>query len=206
MGEIRSCGHLYLPAFSTLQISFCKNTHTHSFSLCLCLSLSRAPGTSTAQGGGSARFLQVSQARDHGLPSSRKDVRTALCSSPTGRAQAPRSPRPHTGNSVFGLQRATSQLRVGAAPAVSSLTHTPARPLLGPPARPLLGPAARPYLLAGRGSVGSEAQLGGARAGGGGGRRGPGAPWPAAPRARVGRASPGALRSRPRRPAAAVGE
>lgn len=84
---------------------------------------------------------------------------------------------------------------------------SPARPLLCPPYVPsavrarVCSPVPWPY-LSGRGSAGSQVQLGDARASGGGGRLGPGAPWPAAPRSGLGRAS--ALASR--RPAAAASE
>lgn len=163
------------------------HTRTHTYTL--------SPlGPSSAQGGGSARFLPLSQARDHGFPSSRKDERTTLCSSP--RRSDCSASVPTAAHGTPGLRSAKGHFPALARP---SLPHPP-------PRVPSTVPWARPYLPAGRGSAGSEAQLGGARAGGSGGRRGPGAPWPAAPHARVGRASPGALGSRARRPAAAVGE
>ena len=100
---------------------------------------SRAPGRTNAQ-----RFAQV----------------------PAGQTAAPRSPRPHTGHPVFGLQRATSQLWPAHPSPTPRRASPPPSPGRGPTSRRVEAPRAP------RRSSGAPGRAG-AAGGGGQGRHGP---------------------------------
>lgn len=178
------------------------------------------PGTQHCKkGGGSAQFVQVFEARgtatsrpgpgSHPSPLGRLDS-TSLTSCRSGcSASVPTSAQGKETQSVVCKQPPSSS---GLRQLQPSPPFPRARPLLGPRSPsaspplspgPVLPPPGGPRLRWLRGAAP------GARVGGGCRRRGPRAPWPAALRPGIRRASPGelsSLRSRRRRPAAAVGE